>query len=243
MSDLMISERLINELQTRTQETSAALDPAARDAELVEALADYGPEGKWRYAPPSARRAAEQAVRADQRKRAQAAADSLARTVKEAETLEAAAIEAARRPMDAETAWDKRAGMAGLSAGNALLLDVRQRLQTAELRADLPTMTPADLYHRYEAALADPTRQDHATLIQFVEGLRNWRPVMPSGQDVAIAVDAWKLQQRIERAKRERVPAVWQAVGAALGEARRALRLATQGGGLTPVAVRVEADE
>jgi hypothetical protein len=188
-------------------ELTGSIDDDKRQGEIDQALAPFGPEGPWKYAPVEERERVRRQIEAEYAQRAGEALFAVEHTARhqerEVESLEAVAMEAP----DAEAAWTLRAKTTGVSTTESLQLQILDELRLARLGRELTNAKPSLVRAAYQAALTDATWQPNSTLIRFVEQRHRgeWRGVAVDGEATeAMAVHG--LMQDIAAARQSRIP-------------------------------------
>lgn len=222
-------EELITGLRT-------AMDPRARADEFATAMQPFGPDGPWRYAPMSERRAAEERIQTDQGRRAGVALYRLERFVNEHATSVQVDIEGHRlTPPDPATAWERTSGSRALSAEATFTRDLLDEARRARFDRELHDAPPSVILRQYTLAAVDPHDQHNASLISYVERQHGhaWNGPAVDNPDERAAV--LRLRQAIETARDARVPPDLRASADALQAARVAIGQ-YQALGVTPIA-------
>jgi hypothetical protein len=161
--------QLTAQLEGSTRGLALELDVDARRQELDGVMADFGPQGRWRFAPVGERERTAAAVKKSQQERAGVRLYELDRVARQAEEVAATAEAEAVKAPDPETAWTMATGRSGLTFVELNGLAVADELRLMRLDRELGSATVAEVRELYADALVKPTRQENATIIRYIE--------------------------------------------------------------------------
>jgi len=199
-------------------------DTAARQAELREKLAPFDPGGPLEYAPPDARRRAEDDIRRKQGQRGGEALFVAEHTARAIEMELEPQLDGFREPPDAETAHAMRSNIRGISLADKCGLDLLDEHRRARFDRDLAAAKPSVILAAYKKALADATDQVNASLIRWVESRHGQQGTgVAVGNDASEAMLTSGLHAQIQAAREARIP---EDVRAVLDSVRRVYRKA-----------------
>lgn len=203
--------KLIDEMQAtipqRLQALQEATNPERLAQERAEALAPFGEDGPWKYAPDAEKVAAARKV---DDAAAQRAGENLFRLEHETEGFKrqlGPLLIRAQEPPTVEAAYLKRSGDVGISTAQLTSLETLDELRRLRFVGELSGLLPSKLLAVYDAALADPYEQEAASKIRWIEGRHGagW-----SGVNVDGNADEGKakqtLRKRIAETRQARIP-------------------------------------
>jgi hypothetical protein len=195
----------------------AACDTDAAEREKAEALREFGPDGRWRFAPESEKRAAVETVEGEQRARRSAALRALAEELDAEQSASDALLADLRSAPTALRAFERR--YRSYAPADEVALGTLQELVVARLERERLTATPADVARQYASALAGHRTADTVTVwwVEHVHG-DGWRGAAVEGPEQAAGVAG--LRRAIEAARKARVPEALTARRGELGRVR-----------------------
>jgi hypothetical protein len=219
-------------LRERREALRKSLDPVERQRERAENLADYGPGGKWRYAPASEKAKASRRIDVEQERRTSVALYELGRLIRDHEADVNAVVDEVKNPLGPEPAWRKRSRATGVSAAEYFALHQLDETRQQRLRDELgPHAKPTKWLAFYEAATAiDPLEQNNNTTARWIEQNLGHNPWAAANIDIRVepaeAEAVQKLRRLVQEQREKRVPTELRSTLEALSLAKSAERQA-----------------
>jgi len=198
-----------------------AAHPEMRARKVAEALAPFGPDGPWKYAPEQEREKVRRQVEAAEDERAGEALFTIEHEADRCAAALAAWEAAVMVPLDPATAWQRARGTIGiLPPSDVLQITTAAELQYARFDRSLRDAAPSRVTAAYQAALKTPLEFESSNLIRWVElqHTAGWTG-RPIDGDVTESQSAQDLHQTIQAARRSRIPPHYVEARAAIEQA------------------------